>query len=44
VLRPGPEVTVLRELFSELATDPDIVRRLSDLLSGAENRTPWSPM
>jgi hypothetical protein len=29
---------VLRELFSELVTDPDIVRRLGDLLSGAENR------
>jgi 2-polyprenyl-6-methoxyphenol hydroxylase-like FAD-dependent oxidoreductase len=38
LLRPGPEVTALRELFSELVTDPDIVRRLSDLLSGAENR------
>jgi hypothetical protein len=29
---------VLGELFSELVTDPDIVRRLSDLLSGTENR------
>ena len=38
LLRPGPEVTALRELFSELVTDPAIVRRLSDLLSGAENR------
>jgi 2-polyprenyl-6-methoxyphenol hydroxylase-like FAD-dependent oxidoreductase len=38
LLRPGPEVTALRELFSELITDPDSVRRLSDLLSGAENR------
>ena len=38
LFRPGPEVTALRELFSELVTDPDIVRRLSDLLSGAENR------
>lgn len=38
LLRPGPEVTALRELFSELITDPDNVRRLSDLLSGAENR------
>src|SRR5208283_4210159 len=37
-LRPGPEVTALRELFSELLTEPDTVRRLSDLLSGAENR------
>jgi 2-polyprenyl-6-methoxyphenol hydroxylase-like FAD-dependent oxidoreductase len=38
LVRPGPEVTALRELFSELLTYPDIVRRLSDLISGAENR------
>ncbi len=38
LFRPGPEVTALRELFSELLTDPANVRRLSDLLSGAENR------
>ena len=38
LFRPGPEVTALRELFSELVTDPANVRRLSDLLSGAENR------
>jgi 2-polyprenyl-6-methoxyphenol hydroxylase-like FAD-dependent oxidoreductase len=38
LLRPGPEVTALRELFADLITDPDIVRQLSDLLSGAENR------
>ena len=38
LLRPGPEVTALRELFSELITNPDTVRRLSDVLSGADNR------
>jgi 2-polyprenyl-6-methoxyphenol hydroxylase-like FAD-dependent oxidoreductase len=38
LVRPGPEVTALRELFSELLTDPDIVRRLSGVVSGAENR------
>ena len=38
LVRPGLEVTALRELFSELVTDPGIVRRLSDLISGAENR------
>ena len=37
LLRPGPEVTALRQLFSELLTDPGTVRRLSDLLSGADN-------
>ena len=36
LVRPGPEITALRELFSELVTDPSIVRRLSDLVSGAE--------
>ena len=38
LFRPGPEVTALRELFSELLTDPDNVRRIGDLLSGADNR------
>jgi 2-polyprenyl-6-methoxyphenol hydroxylase-like FAD-dependent oxidoreductase len=38
LFRPGPEVTALRELFSEFLTEPGIVRRLSDLLSGADNR------
>lgn len=37
LFRPGSEVTALRELFSELLTDPDNVRRISDLLSGADN-------
>ena len=36
--RPGTEVTALRELFSELLTDPDTVHRLSDLVSGNDNR------
>jgi hypothetical protein len=38
LFRPGPEVTALRELFSDLLADPNNVRRISDLLSGAENR------
>jgi hypothetical protein len=38
LIRPGTEVTALRELFSELLTDPGVVRRLSELVSGAENR------
>jgi 2-polyprenyl-6-methoxyphenol hydroxylase-like FAD-dependent oxidoreductase len=37
LVRPGPEVTALRELFAELLTDPNVVRRLSDVVSGAEN-------
>jgi 2-polyprenyl-6-methoxyphenol hydroxylase-like FAD-dependent oxidoreductase len=36
--RPGTEVTALRELFSELVTEPAVARRLSALVSGAENR------
>jgi 2-polyprenyl-6-methoxyphenol hydroxylase-like FAD-dependent oxidoreductase len=43
LVRPGPEVTALRELFSELVTEPGTVRRLSELLSGAENRYPAGP-
>ena len=38
LVRPGPEVTALRQLFSELVTDPDVVGRLTALISGAENR------
>jgi 2-polyprenyl-6-methoxyphenol hydroxylase-like FAD-dependent oxidoreductase len=38
LLRPGPEVTALRDLFSELVTEPAVIRRLSDLLSGADYR------
>jgi 2-polyprenyl-6-methoxyphenol hydroxylase-like FAD-dependent oxidoreductase len=38
LFRPGPEVTALRELFSEFLTEPGVVSRLSDLLSGADNR------
>ena len=43
LVRPGPEVTALRELFSELVAAPDIVRRLSDLISGAGNRYATDP-
>jgi 2-polyprenyl-6-methoxyphenol hydroxylase-like FAD-dependent oxidoreductase len=38
LVRPGPEVTALRQLFSELLTDSDIAGRLNKLISGAENR------
>jgi 2-polyprenyl-6-methoxyphenol hydroxylase-like FAD-dependent oxidoreductase len=38
LFRPGPEVAAVRELFSELLTDPNNVRRISDLLSGADDR------
>src|ERR1700722_6774339 len=40
LIRPGTEVTALRELFSELLTNPETVHRLSDLVSGNENRYP----
>jgi 2-polyprenyl-6-methoxyphenol hydroxylase-like FAD-dependent oxidoreductase len=38
LVRPGTEVTALRELFAELLEDPGTVRRISDLLSGNDNR------
>lgn len=38
LVRPGPEVTALRQLFSELLTDSTVARRLGELISGAENR------
>jgi 2-polyprenyl-6-methoxyphenol hydroxylase-like FAD-dependent oxidoreductase len=38
LFRPGPEITALRQLFGELLTDPNNVRRISDLQSGADNR------
>jgi 2-polyprenyl-6-methoxyphenol hydroxylase-like FAD-dependent oxidoreductase len=38
LFRPGLEITALRELFAELLTDTDNVRRISDLQSGADNR------
>jgi 2-polyprenyl-6-methoxyphenol hydroxylase-like FAD-dependent oxidoreductase len=43
LVRPGPEVTALRQLFAELVTDPGVARRLSDLISGAENRYTTGP-
>src|SRR3984957_18053644 len=38
LVRPGTEVTALRGLFSELLEDPKNAQRLSDLLSGNDNR------
>jgi 2-polyprenyl-6-methoxyphenol hydroxylase-like FAD-dependent oxidoreductase len=38
LFRPGPEITALRELFAELLTDTNNVRRIGDLQSGADNR------
>jgi hypothetical protein len=43
LIRPGPEVTALRELFAELLADRYIVRRLSNLVSGADNRYAADP-
>lgn len=38
LVRPGPEVTALRQLFGELLAAPEVARRLTNLISGAENR------
>ena len=43
LIRPGSEVTALRELFAELLTDPGVVRHLGDTLSGADIRYPSGP-
>jgi 2-polyprenyl-6-methoxyphenol hydroxylase-like FAD-dependent oxidoreductase len=38
LVRPGTEVTALRGLFAEFLEDPNNAKRLSDLLSGNDNR------
>ena len=38
LVRPGTEVTALRALVAELLEDPNNAKRLSDLLSGNDNR------
>ncbi|KAA1249880.1 polyketide oxidase, partial [Mycobacterium simiae] len=38
LIRPGAEVDALRDLFAELLRQPDVVRHLGDLVSGADIR------
>jgi hypothetical protein len=38
LLAPGPEVTALRELMGELLDEPATVRRIADLMAGADVR------
>ncbi|MFI6575212.1 FAD-dependent monooxygenase [Nocardiopsis sp. NPDC050513] len=38
LLAPGGDVTALRELFGELLTDADCVRRVADLIAGTDIR------
>ncbi len=38
LVRPGTEVSALRDLFIELLDDPNNAKRISDLLSGNDNR------
>jgi 2-polyprenyl-6-methoxyphenol hydroxylase-like FAD-dependent oxidoreductase len=40
LIRPGLEMTAVREIFSELLADPQTANRISDLLSGADVRYP----
>lgn len=35
---PGPEVTALRELFGELLTQPDGIRRIAETMAGSDVR------
>jgi 2-polyprenyl-6-methoxyphenol hydroxylase-like FAD-dependent oxidoreductase len=43
LVRPGAEVTAMRALFGELLSRPEIVRWLSDTVSGADTRYPSQP-
>lgn len=43
LLRPGLEVTALRQLFAELLAQPGVLDHFSDLLSGADVRYPAHP-
>jgi 2-polyprenyl-6-methoxyphenol hydroxylase-like FAD-dependent oxidoreductase len=38
LMAPGPDVTALRELFTELLSDTATVQRIADLLAGADVR------
>ncbi len=38
LVRPGTEITALRAMFAELLDDPNNAKRISDLLSGNDNR------
>lgn len=40
LIRPGPEMTALREILGELLADSHTASRISDLLSGADVRYP----
>jgi 2-polyprenyl-6-methoxyphenol hydroxylase-like FAD-dependent oxidoreductase len=44
---PGPDITALRTLFGELLREPAVLRRIADLISGADVRYPgmggWAP-
>ncbi|WIB00410.1 FAD-dependent monooxygenase [Curtobacterium sp. MCBA15_012] len=43
LMAPGSDVTVLRALFAELLTDTGTVRRIADLLAGADVRYEMGP-
>ncbi len=43
LMRPGPEITALRELFGNLLTQAAVTRQLADTLSGALVRYPVQP-
>lgn len=44
LMAPGPDVSALRELFGELLTDTDTVRRIADLLAGSDVRYDVGPV
>jgi hypothetical protein len=40
LMRPGPEITALREVFGSLLSEPAVIRQLADTISGIAVRYP----
>jgi len=39
-MRPGPEITALRQLFGEIVDEPTVAKHLADTMSGGILRYP----
>ena len=40
LMRPGPEITALRQLFGEIVDEPTVAKHLADTMSGGILRYP----
>jgi hypothetical protein len=40
LMRPGPEITALRQLFGEIVDKPTVAKHLADTMSGGILRYP----